>query len=78
MLRRTKSELMEKGILENLPERNWQLVPVKLDQDEMDVYQKILLFSKALFAQFLHQRAEKNQDGINIRYDGAPRRTPVY
>lgn len=68
MLRRTKAELMEKGMLKCMPDRKWELIPVDLKKDEMDVYQKILLFSRTLFAQFLHQRAEKDQDVINMRY----------
>ncbi|RZC38461.1 transcription termination factor 2 [Asbolus verrucosus] len=72
MLRRTKSELMDKGVLQNLPERKWQLVSVKLEKEEMDIYQKVLIFSRTLFAQFLHQKAAKNQDEINFRFTGAP------
>ncbi|XP_008199533.2 transcription termination factor 2 [Tribolium castaneum] len=72
MLRRTKAELMEKGVLESLPDRKWELVSVKLEKDEMDVYQKVLIFSRTLFAQFLHQRAEKNQDAYDLKFNGMP------
>ncbi|XP_018577325.1 transcription termination factor 2 [Anoplophora glabripennis] len=68
MLRRTKTELMEKGTLQCMPDRKWELISVELSKTEMDVYQKILLFSRTLFAQFLHQRAEKNQDAIDLKY----------
>lgn len=59
---------MEKGALQCMPERKWELISVELAKAEMDVYQKILLFSRTLFAQFLHQRAEKNQDAIDLKY----------
>ncbi|ENN79038.1 hypothetical protein YQE_04505, partial [Dendroctonus ponderosae] len=61
MLRRTKEELMGKGMLNCMPEKKWVLDKVELDKDELK-YHKILIFSRTLFAQFLHQRAEKNQD----------------
>ncbi|KAL3277454.1 hypothetical protein HHI36_012802 [Cryptolaemus montrouzieri] len=67
MLRRTKDELMEQGKLTNMPSRKWELVPVVLDEDEMGLYHKVLLFSQTLFAQFLHQRAERNQDIVTTR-----------
>ncbi|XP_023015318.2 transcription termination factor lodestar [Leptinotarsa decemlineata] len=69
MLRRTKIELIEKGFLNAMPERKWELVPVELNKMERDVYSKILIFSRTLFAQFLHQRAEKNQDAFLAQYD---------
>ncbi|CAG9837847.1 unnamed protein product [Diabrotica balteata] len=62
MLRRTKPELIENGLLNTMPERKWELISVDLTKSERDVYSKILIFSRTLFAQFLHQRAEKNQD----------------
>ncbi|XP_060517340.1 transcription termination factor 2 [Cylas formicarius] len=62
MLRRTKSELMESGGLTCLPSKQWDVTRVSLEKEEMSVYHKILIFSQTLFAQFLHQRAEKNQD----------------
>ncbi|KAI5642794.1 transcription termination factor 2 [Phthorimaea operculella] len=52
----------EKGQLNCLPERTTHLQEVTLTKDEMNVYQKVLVFSKTLFAQFLHQRAEKQAD----------------
>lgn len=66
LLRRTKEQLKEMEQLTCLPEREWQLVEITMDKDELEVYQKILLFSKTLFAQFLHQRAEKNADGMDF------------
>jgi len=59
MLRRTKQELMAKGDLENLPDKHIEEVLVKLDPEEQLVYEKILVYSRTLFAQFLAQRAEK-------------------
>lgn len=71
MLRRTKAELMEQGKLTTMPSRKWDLIPVNLDESEMSLYQKILLFSQTLFAQFLHQRAEKGQEIVNLRNSNA-------
>ncbi|XP_050353997.1 transcription termination factor 2 isoform X2 [Nymphalis io] len=62
MLRRTKQQLQERGQLTCLPQRNEHQQDVTLDTDEMNVYQKVLVFSKTLFAQFLHQRAERQAD----------------
>ncbi|XP_071573079.1 transcription termination factor 2 [Temnothorax nylanderi] len=59
MLRRTKQELMAKGDLENLPDKSIEEVTVELDHQEQLVYEKILVYSRTLFAQFLAQRAEK-------------------
>lgn len=72
LLRRTKAELMLTGALQALPERKWELIPVALDEEEQKVYQKVLIFSRTLFGQYLHQRAEKNQDAINIQYTTTP------
>ncbi|XP_019880780.1 transcription termination factor 2 isoform X2 [Aethina tumida] len=68
MLRRTKAELMEKGALNCLPERKWELISVQLDKVEQEIYQRVNLFSRTLFAQFLHQRAVKNQDIYDANY----------
>ncbi|KAJ2944650.1 hypothetical protein O0L34_g4006 [Tuta absoluta] len=62
LLRRTKVQLQEKGQLNCLPERTTHLEEVTLTKEEMNVYQKVLVFSKTLFAQFLNQRAEKQAD----------------
>ncbi|KAM0728752.1 Transcription termination factor 2 [Formica fusca] len=59
MLRRTKQELMERGDVETLPDKSIEEVMVKLDPQEQLVYEKILIYSRTLFAQFLAQKAEK-------------------
>lgn len=71
MLRRTKQELMAKGNLESLPSKSIEEVNVKLDPEEQLVYEKILVYSRTLFAQFLAQRAEKHHmyDLNSGRYD---------
>ncbi|XP_052869733.1 transcription termination factor 2 [Anopheles cruzii] len=61
MLRRTKKQLQERGTLNSLPSKSIELIEVELEKDEMNVYQKVLLYSTTLFAQFLHQKAEKEQ-----------------
>ncbi|KAF5306250.1 hypothetical protein FQA39_LY08948 [Lamprigera yunnana] len=60
MLRRTKEQLAEQKVLTCLPEKEWKLIEVSLEKNETDIYQKVLIFSRTLFAQFLHQRAEKD------------------
>lgn len=62
MLRRTKNQLQIEGSLKELPEKKFDIIEVRLDKTEAQVYQKVLIFSRTLFAQFLHQRAEKNSD----------------
>lgn len=62
MLRRTKTQLQDRGELQCLPSKNIELIEVELDKDEMNVYQKIMIYSRTLFAQFLFQRAERNTD----------------
>lgn len=62
MLRRTKVELQQRGALQSLPTKTTEVVEVRLDKEEMAVYQRVVLYSKTLFAQFLHQRAEKQPD----------------
>ncbi|CAB3249453.1 unnamed protein product [Arctia plantaginis] len=74
LLRRTKVQLQQKGQLDCLPERTAHQKHVSLSQAEMNVYQKVLVFSKTLFAQFLHQRAEKTADAqgfTSVKKDSA-------
>ncbi|XP_053997670.1 transcription termination factor 2-like isoform X1 [Hylaeus anthracinus] len=60
MLRRTKQELQDKGELECLPDKKIEEIIVELDEQEQLVYEKVLIYSRTLFAQFLSQRAEKD------------------
>lgn len=60
MLRRTKVGLQALGGLGALPDKSLEEIHIKLDPEEQLVYEKVLVFSRTLFAQFLHQRAEKN------------------
>lgn len=78
MLRRTKAELMEKGSLTMMPEKKWILVKVELDNSELQVYHKVLIFSQTLFAQFLHQRAEKRQDYMDNRFSAQPGKLSLF
>ncbi|XP_041969731.1 transcription termination factor 2 isoform X2 [Aricia agestis] len=66
MLRRTKLQLQEMGQLACLPDRDTIDKDVTLDKEEMNVYQKVLVFSKTLFAQFLHQRAERQAEAYGV------------
>ncbi|XP_029679622.1 transcription termination factor 2-like isoform X2 [Formica exsecta] len=75
MLRRTKQELIEKGDLGSLPNKSIEEVMVKLDPQEQLVYEKILIYSRTLFAQFLAQKAEKEH---MFDLDGGKYNTPAY
>lgn len=68
LLRRTKADLQAAGALNCLPKRNWELITVDLDKQEMDIYHKVLVFSRTLFAQFLHQRAEKQENARALSF----------
>ncbi|XP_066588930.1 transcription termination factor 2 [Prorops nasuta] len=59
MLRRTKQELQNKGEIESLPSKSLEVIEIKLDTHEKLAYEKVLVYSRTLFAQFLSQRAEK-------------------
>lgn len=67
LLRRTKVALIEAGEMKNMPSKTIESVSIVLERDEMNVYQKILAQSQKLFAQFLHQRAERNCDFRGMR-----------
>lgn len=69
LLRRTKVQLQENGTLDCLPTKNTSVIEVELDKEEMNVYQKIMVYSRTLFAQFLFQRAERNTD-LMYKADG--------
>ncbi|CAG9859758.1 unnamed protein product [Phyllotreta striolata] len=62
MLRRTKDELSNMKLLNVLPERTYEMINVPLDAEEHEIYNNILIHSKTLFAQFLHQQAEKREE----------------
>ncbi|XP_008545528.1 transcription termination factor 2 [Microplitis demolitor] len=70
MLRRTKQELMIKGEMQPLTKKILNTIRVPLDADERLVYEKVLMYSRTLFAQFLHQRSEKHHMfEMGARYD---------
>lgn len=69
LLRRTKEDLKEIGQIESLPEKNKEIVAVKLTTDEMNVYQKVLIYSQSLFAQYLHQRQARNNFSVQANSD---------
>lgn len=60
LIRRTKEDLKEMGQIESLPEKRKEIVAVKLTTEEMNVYQKVMIYSQTLFAQYLHQRDTRN------------------
>lgn len=66
LLRRTKAELMEQGLIQQLPEKKYTEIYVKLDPEERIVYQKMLLYSATFFDEFLRKKMEKE----NLRAQG--------
>lgn len=76
MLRRTKAELQAKGALQSLPPKTCDVIEVRLDKDEMAIYQRVVLYSKTLFAQFLHQRSEKQDQEVGRFRARDPARDP--
>lgn len=64
LLRRTKQQLNEKGELGTMPNKSVNIVSVTLEKEEMNVYQKVMAYSKTLFSQFLNQR-EKQTDIVD-------------
>jgi len=72
MLRRTKAQLQLNGKLNSLPNKEIRLMEISLDTDEMNVYQRVMTYSRTLFAQFLFQRAEKDSDTNFIKDSHKP------
>lgn len=72
MLRRTKAQLQLNGKLNSLPNKEIRLMEISLDTDEMNVYQRVMTYSRTLFAQFLFQRAEKDSDANFIKDSHKP------
>ncbi|PSN58027.1 hypothetical protein C0J52_02028 [Blattella germanica] len=67
MLRRTKDQLQSAGKLSCLPTKEIHEICVKLDEEELEVYQTILNFSRTLFQQFLAQKVEREQM-LDLKY----------
>ncbi|GLV31364.1 lodestar [Carabus blaptoides fortunei] len=61
MLRRTKEQLQNEAGLLGLPEKKFELIEITLDSAEKQIYQKLLIFSRTLFRQFLHQLEAKRE-----------------
>lgn len=64
LLRRTKEDLKQIGQIESLPDKRKEIVAVKLTTDEMNVYQKVMIYSQTLFSQYLHQRETRSNYAI--------------
>ncbi|XP_053597878.1 transcription termination factor 2 isoform X3 [Microplitis demolitor] len=69
MLRRTKEDLQNKGDMERLPDRTSETIIIELDSEERSVYNKVLAYSKSLFAAFLFMRANKAEGLGSFTYD---------
>jgi transcription termination factor 2 len=60
LLRRTKKELIEKGELNELPDKKVEIIPVKFTRDERIIYSKMLALSQSVLATFLLQQLKKS------------------
>ncbi|XP_037045784.1 transcription termination factor 2 isoform X2 [Bradysia coprophila] len=69
LLRRTKEDLKQIGQIDSLPEKTRIIVPVQLSTDEMNVYQKVLIYSQSLFTEYLHQKETRNNFSIEVDRD---------
>ncbi|KAL7730900.1 hypothetical protein ACLKA6_014145 [Drosophila palustris] len=74
MLRRTKMNLQASGEMPPLPPLHVKLIDVNLSPPEMNVYKILSAISLKIFAQYLRQREQNNQD-LNY-YDNE--RTPSF
>lgn len=68
MLRRTKAQLQDVGQLKKLPTKTYENISVKLSPNEMNIYQKILVFSRTLFSMFLHQHADREANKVEHNF----------
>jgi hypothetical protein len=60
MLRRTKKGLQEVGELKSLPDKKFNTVMIKMDEDEWAVYEKILTFPRrCLLPSFIRKLRKK-------------------
>lgn len=66
LLRRTKQELISSGEIESLPGKSYEEVIVLLNKEERYVYNRVMAYSQHIFAQFMTQCQEKNN---NFTYD---------
>jgi transcription termination factor 2 len=66
LLRRTKQQLQESGEIKSLPEKHIEQIKVSLNGEERAVYNRIMVLSKQIFAQFLTQQQAKHN---NFTYD---------
>ena len=67
MLRRTKVELIQKGVIKNLPDKHVEIIEINLDKDERVVYHKLLLYAQGFFNEFLmRQKDEEHLQGFTF------------
>lgn len=62
LLRRTKTQLMESGEIDSLPEKSFEEIMVTLNPEEKKVYLKMMAYSQAVFANYLTQQQDKHDD----------------
>ena len=62
MIRRTKKELEDAGLIEPLPEKRIIKIEIMLDFEEQKVHDFFMSFSQVVFSKFLKQRAERHPE----------------
>lgn len=62
LLRRTKEQLMETGEITSLPSKTYKQFDVTLNKEERFVYTKVMMYSQAIFANYMDQQMDKNDN----------------
>lgn len=62
LLRRTKEQLIESKDINSLPEKSLDLVNFSLTAKERFVYNRLMSYSQTIFAQYMQQNQQKNND----------------
>lgn len=66
LLRRTKEQLVENGQMASLPTKEVEQFQVIMNREERKIYNKFMAYSQTIFATFLKQHDDKND---NYTYD---------
>lgn len=69
LLRRTKAQLEEAGHIDRLPPKNLIEIKFQLDEKERNIYNRLMTYSKSVFANFLAQQKDKQGSYIYNDYN---------
>lgn len=64
LLRRTKEQLIANGEMDSLPTKTVTLFDVTMNREERKIYNKFMAYSQNIFANFLQQQDDKNDNFI--------------